>query len=152
MHWWCCCIGPAFCDAALGVSEHILFLDYSSVFNTVTSQKLFHKLQLLSLDSTMCYWLLDFLLQRSQVVNMNGIVSSTIILNTQTGTPQGRVLSPLLYFLFTKDCVSHHSSVQPLKFADDTTLEGLVTFSDESENRHQVNRLVSWCDNNNLQP
>ena len=54
-------------------------------------------------DSSMCYWLLDFLLQRSQVVKMNGIVSSTINLNT--GTPQGCVLSPVLYSLFTNDCV-----------------------------------------------
>ena len=69
---------------------------------------------------------------------MNGIVSSTFILNTRT--PQGCVLSPLLYSLFTNDCVSHHSSVQRLKFTDDTTLEGLVTNSDESKYRHGVNR------------
>ena len=66
----------------------ILFVDYSSAFTTVILQKL------LSLDSSVCYWLLDFLLQRSQVVKMNGIVASTIILNT--GTPWGCVLSPLL--------------------------------------------------------
>ena len=50
---------------------------------------------------------------------MNGIVSSSIILNT--GTPQECVLSLLLYSLFTNDSVSHHSSIQLLKFADDTT-------------------------------
>ena len=99
-------------------------------------------------------WLLgmkhtDFLLQRSQVVKMNSIVSSTIIMNT--GTPQGCVLSPLLYSLFTNDCVSHHSSVPLLKSADDTTLVGLVPDSDESEYRHEVSSLVPWCDTNNLQ-
>ena len=57
---------------------------------------------------------------------------------------------PLLYSLFINDCVSHHS-VQLVKFADDTTLEGLVTKLDESEFRHEVNRLVSWSDNNNIQ-
>ena len=106
MHRWCCCIGPAFCDAALGLSDtyaRILFVDYSSAFNTVIPQQ-YDKLQLLSLDPSMCYWLLDFLLQRSQVVKMNSIISSTIIMNT--GTPQGCVLSPLLYSLFTNDCVS----------------------------------------------
>ena len=36
--------------------------------------------------------------------------------------------------------VSHHSSVQHLKFADDTTLEGLVMNSDEFEYRLEVNR------------
>ena len=53
--------------------------------------------------------------------------------------------------MFTNDCVSHHSSVHLLKFADDATLEGLVINSDVSENHHEVNRLVSWCANNNLQ-
>ena len=123
--------------------------DYSSAFNTVIPQQLYDKLQLLSLDPSMCNYLLDFLLQRSQVVKMNSIVSSTIIVNT--GTPQGCVLSPLLYSLFTNDCASHHSSVPLLKFADDTTLVGLVSTSDESEYRYEVSSLVSWCDTNNLQ-
>ena len=54
---------------------------------------------------------------------------------------------PVLYSLFTNNCVSYHASVKLVKFA----LEGLVTNSDKSEYRHEVNRLVSWCDNNNLQ-
>ena len=50
----------------------ILVVDYSSAFNTVIPQKP------LSLDSSMCYWLLDFLLQRSQVVKMN-VLSSALL-------------------------------------------------------------------------
>jgi hypothetical protein len=42
----------------------ILFVDYSSAFNTVIPQQLYDKLQLLSFHPSMCYWLLDFLLQR----------------------------------------------------------------------------------------
>ena len=34
--------------------------------------------------------------------------------------------------LFTNDCESHHDSVQLIKFADDTTLEGLISSADES--------------------
>ena len=72
-----------------------------------------------------------------------------IILNTSA--PQGCVLSPFLYSLFTNDCKSGHDSVQLIKFADDTTVEGLITNSDESEYREEVDRLVSWCDRNNLE-
>ena len=64
----------------------ILFVDYSSAFNTVIPQQLYDKPHLLSIDPSMCYWLMDFLLQRSQVVMVNSIVSSTIIMNM--GTPQ----------------------------------------------------------------
>ena len=36
-------------------------------------------------------------------------------------------------------------------FADDTTVIGLITNSDESEYRDQVNKLISWCNDNNLE-
>ena len=129
-------------------NTRILFVDYSSAFNTVIPQKHFDKLQLLSLDSSMCYWFLDFLLQRSQLLNERYCLQHYYLDHWDSS---GCVLSPLLYSLFTHDCVSHHSSIQFLKCVDDTTLEGLVTNSDESEYRQEVNRLVSWRDNNNLQ-
>ena len=37
------------------------------------------------------------------------------------------------------------------KFADDTTVTGLITTSDESEHCDQVNKLISWCSENNLE-
>ena len=74
---------------------------------------------------------------------MTDIVSSFIILGP--GTPREYIISPLLYSSFSIDSVSNYSSVQLVKFADDTTLEGLVTNTDESEYRHEVN--LPWCDN-----
>ena len=53
----------------------ILFIDYSSAFNTIVPQKLFDKLIAMSLDPSLCYWILDFLLERPQVVNFNGQTS-----------------------------------------------------------------------------
>jgi hypothetical protein len=52
-----------------------------------------------------------------------------LILNTRA--PQGCVLSPLLYSLFTHDCVAKHDSNTIIKFADDTTVVGLITENDE---------------------
>ncbi len=42
------------------------------------------------------------------------------------------VLSPLLYSLYTHDCVATHSSNVIVKFADDTTVAGLTTDYEES--------------------
>ena len=64
---------------------------------------------------------------------------------------QGCVLSPMLYSLFTHDCLSCHVRTKILKFADDTTVIGLIKNSDESEYRDQVNKLISWCNDNNLE-
>lgn len=80
----------------------MLFVDFSSAFNTINSSKLVNKLLLLGLDSHLCKWIKNFLTDRPQHVRLGNITSSTTILNT--GTPQGCVLSPLLYSLFTYDC------------------------------------------------
>uniref|UniRef100_A0AAV2JWJ7 Uncharacterized protein n=1 Tax=Knipowitschia caucasica TaxID=637954 RepID=A0AAV2JWJ7_KNICA len=46
---------------------------------------------------------------------------------------------------------SLHDSVKLIKFADDTTLIGLISNNDESAYRREVDRLVSWCSGNNLE-
>uniref|UniRef100_A0AAV2JLM6 Reverse transcriptase domain-containing protein n=1 Tax=Knipowitschia caucasica TaxID=637954 RepID=A0AAV2JLM6_KNICA len=63
----------------------------------------------------------------------------------------GCVLSPLLFSLYTNHCTSSNDSVKLLKFADDTTLIGLISNNDESAYRREVDRLVSWCSGNNLE-
>ncbi len=73
----------------------------------------------MKLYRSLCSWILDFLTGRSQVVRMGNNTSSPLTLNT--GAPQGCVLSPLLYSLYTHDCAATHSSNVIVKFADDTT-------------------------------
>ena len=127
----------------------ILFLDFSSAFNTIVPQKLYDKLlNTLHIDRSMCNWVLDFLLDREQIVRVGGLVSDKVVLNT--GAPQGCVLSPLLFTLFTNDCRSSEESVLVVKFSDDTTVSGLISDCDETKYRQSVDDLVSWCETNNL--
>ena len=60
------------------------------------------------------------------------------------------MLSPLLYFLFTHDCMARHDSNTIIKFADDTTVVGLITDNDESAYREEVRDLARWGQNINL--
>ena len=55
----------------------------------------------------------------------------------------------VLYSLFTHDCVTQFFNNFMMKFADDTTLGGLIK-NDESVYREEVNLLVNWCSENNL--
>ena len=82
----------------------MLFIDYSSELNTIVPTKLITKLRPLGLNTSLCNWILDFLMGHLQVVRVGNNTSATLILNT--GSPQGCVLSPLLYFLFTQDRVA----------------------------------------------
>lgn len=49
----------------------------------------------------------------------------------------------------THDCCTRYNSNHIIKFADDTTVVGLISNKDELAYR-EVNQLVVWCDNNNL--
>jgi hypothetical protein len=75
-------------------------------------------------------------------------MSAMLILNT--GAPQVCVPSPLLYSLFTDDCVAKHDTNTIIKFADDTTVVGLITDNDETSYREEVRDLAVWCQYNNL--
>ncbi len=102
----------------------MLFVDYSSAFNTIVPSQLINKLHALGLTPSICNWLLDFLTNRSQSVRLDMFTTSTITLST--GVPQGCVLGPLLYALFTHDYQATHDSYILIKFADDTTVIGLI--------------------------
>ena len=109
--------------------ERMLFIDYSSTFNTILPSKLIIKLGALSLNPALCNWVLDFLTGCPQVVKVGNTTSTSLILNT--GAPQGCVLSPILYYLFTHDCIATHASNSIIKFADNTTVVGLITNNDD---------------------
>uniref|UniRef100_A0A9J8CAM1 Reverse transcriptase domain-containing protein n=1 Tax=Cyprinus carpio carpio TaxID=630221 RepID=A0A9J8CAM1_CYPCA len=126
----------------------MLFIDFSSAFSTIIPQQLIHKLVQLGLNTSLCSWLLDFLTGRPQAVWVGSNTYSTITLNT--GAPQACVLSPLLLTLLNHDCTQSNNSNLFIKFADDTTVVGLISNRYETNYRSEVSRLTGWCSDNNL--
>ncbi len=126
----------------------MLFIDFSSAFNTIIPHQLINKLNLLGLNNCLCNWILDFLIGRPQSVHVGHNTSSTTTLST--GAPQGCVLSPLLFTLLTHDCTAKFSSNHIIKFVDDTIVVGLISNNDEMHYREEGAQLSEWCDTNNL--
>ncbi|KAI3370599.1 hypothetical protein L3Q82_007167 [Scortum barcoo] len=48
------------------------------------------------------------------------------------------------------DCSAIHSTNTIVKFADDTTIVGLISDNDETHYREEIQHLTQWCSNNNL--
>ncbi|XP_071183951.1 uncharacterized protein [Salvelinus alpinus] len=70
---------------------------------------------------------------RPQVVKVGRNISTSLTLNTGE--------SPLLYSLFIHNCVAMHASNSIIKFADVTTVVGLITNNHEKSYREEVGAL-----------
>ncbi len=117
-------------DSTNGNYVRLLFIDYSSAFNTIVPSTLAVKLSDLGITSSLCDCIQDFLTARPQVVKVGQFY--------------------LLYSLYTHDCVSSHSSTSIIKFADDTVVLGLINNNDEAAYLDEVERLTSWYQDNCL--
>ena len=107
----------------------LLFLDFSSAFDTIIPQQLVEKLGPLGFITPLCKWVLDFLTDRRQSVRVGRNTPSVITLST--GSPQGCVLSPLLFTLMTHDCFPRSATNHLGKFADSTTVVGIIRDNDD---------------------
>lgn len=107
-----------------------IFLDYSKAFDCLGHDLISKKLTSLGIRDISNKWFVSYLQGRSQVVELQckiSDVSSTVRSKPQPitrGVPQGSVLGPILFILFTNDfpsiCQNH--SAHCLMYADDTTL------------------------------
>ena len=98
-----------------------VFLDLSKAFDTIDHNILLNKLEFYGVRGLANQWFHSYLNNRwQQVKYIDGVRSRP--LEVQCGVPQGSVLGPLLFVLYTNDiyaCLQHSSCIL---FADDTTI------------------------------
>ncbi|CAJ1076393.1 hypothetical protein L3Q82_010059 [Xyrichtys novacula] len=92
---------------------------------------------------------MDYLTDRPQFVRPQNCVSDMVVCST--GAPQGTVLSPFLFTLYTSDFSYNSGSCHLQKFSDDTAIVGCVSSWDEQEYRTVITDFVNWCGTNHLQ-
>ncbi|KAI4899206.1 hypothetical protein NFI96_030735, partial [Prochilodus magdalenae] len=125
-----------------------MFFDFSSAFNTIQPLLLRDKLMKMEVDMHLVTWITDYLTGRPQHVRIRDCSSDTVI--SSTGAPQGTVLSPVLFTLYTSDFKYNSELCHMQKFSDDTAVVGCVRNGQEREYRSLVEDFVEWCTTNHL--
>ena len=106
-----------------GEVTSLILLDLSADFDTVDHSILLTRLQnWFGLDGLSLDWFTSYLSSRSQAVSINDSISAFSTLSC--GVPQGSVLGPLLFTLYTTplDSVISKNSLKYHLYADDTQL------------------------------
>ena len=123
-------------------------IDFSAAFDRVNHQGIHYKLCSVGVGGSVLSILTQFLSNRSQNVMMDGCRSKLV--KVESGVPQGSVLGPLLFFLYTSELFSILEN-KLISYADDSTLMAVVPSPGvrvtmaESLIR-DTGRVSEWCD------
>ena len=116
-------------------SAVLLLLDLTKAFDTINHRILLKKLSLMGFCGTDLKWFESYLLNRRQHVRIDDSISTS--LEIKAGVPQGSILGPLLFTLYTNDLPRCHNAFS-VSYADGTSIlikdKNLGNLSKKSEN------------------
>lgn len=131
-----------------------IFFDYSRAFDLVNHSILLEKLEYYGVRGIPLKWIKSYLTGRRQkvVLHMDGREYHSDWRDVVKGVPQGSVLGPLLFLVYTADVVTSVSVSSNILYADDMT--SLVTSNSLLEAKSLagvcIGQVLDYCKNSDL--
>jgi len=139
--------GTALQHIDAGRYVNLLLIDLSKAFDRAATSVILNQLQFLNASRQCVLWTADFLQNRHVCVKFNGEFSKFEKLSG--GTPQGSLISPLLFAILCQSLQPLQNNFTYVKYADDLTV---VHHSSDPSNctdlQAEVDHISQWCLNN----
>ena len=130
----------------------VVFIDLSKAFDSVQHETLLQKIRDLGASPAVYTWFKSYLSDRLQYVRI-GTISSEVA-SLKYGIPQGSVLSPFLFNIYTNSLPSTPKSCRLESYVDDS--KSFLSFSVSTMDRsltaieEDLEGVFEWCCNNSL--
>ena len=127
-----------------------IFVDLQEAFDTVNHGILLNKLEHYGIRGHVLDWFKSYLSERRQFVSING--SSSSVMRTTCGVPQGSVLGPLLFLIYGNVLTNVSKKLQFYLFADDTNIycDGDTLTNLAKIVNKELKSVKKWLDVNRL--
>ena len=128
-----------------------VFIDYSRAFDTIDHNILLTKLKGYGLDNLAQKLMKSYLANRCQRIILQS--SKSLYKPLSYGVPQGSILGPLLFIIYTNDLFAHWATENSLyMYADDTLImsTGQTEMEATEKSQERLDILTSWCCKNKL--